>query len=419
MPQSQPKIPMKALQRADVVLGRLACLCLSPFARLGSRRAGRPTRRILVIKFWGIGSIQLLTPAARALRERHPDAELTLLTLAENEAFASGLGVFDRVLTLDVASQRWTTVLGRIAKLLLRLRRYRPDEVFDFEFFTRFSAVTAFLSGAPKRHGFHSPNVWRAGLHTRTVPFNRYWHVARNFRALAGAESGFDVEPDELVPFRTDLAVRERIGTFLEERGIDDARPLVVLNPNAGRLSLERRWPRERFAQLARELVARERAHVVLIGTAAEAEYTAGVRELAPEVAADVHDLAGGLDVGELCALLERADLVVSNDSGPMHLAAALGTPTLGLFGPETPVMYRPMGLRTRVLWDPPVCSPCINVHDNKVANCIHGQPECLMNISSADVVEAACDLLEGARMRPVAREHKPAVEQRGLERRA
>ena len=82
------------------------------------------------------------------------------------------------------------------------------------------------------------------------------------------------------------------------------------------------------------------------------------------------------------------AGALVSNDSGPMHIGAALGTPTLGLFGPETPVMYAPIGRRTSALWRPPVCSPCINVHDNKVANCVRGHPECLTNLSVEEVHE-------------------------------
>jgi ADP-heptose:LPS heptosyltransferase len=79
-----------------------------------------------------------------------------------------------------------------------------------------------------------------------------------------------------------------------------------------------------------------------------------------------------------------------------MHLAAAIGAPTLGLFGPETPVMYGPLGLRARALYRPPACSPCINVHDNKVASCIYGEPQCLMSISVDEVHESARALALG-----------------------
>ena len=397
-------IPMKRLQGADKLLGLVACSALVPlrwWRRL--RRPDRPGERVLLIKFWGIGSLQLLTPAEGVLRRRHPGANLTLLTLAENEAFARGLGLFDDVVTLDVSRGGWMRLARRILGLVGRLRRGRFDEVYDFEFFTRFSAVVAGLSGASELHGFHAPTVWRGGIHTRTVPFNRYWHVARNFRALAGGEDGAEVEPDDLSPYRVSARDESELERVLEELGVEGGSPLVVLNPNAGQLSLERRWPAERFAALARILADDEGATVAFIGSKSERSYTAGAVALAGADGAIV-DLSGRLDVGALCALLERADLLVSNDSGPMHLAAGLGTPTIGLFGPETPVMYRPLGRQARALWRPPVCSPCINVHDNKVANCIHGRPECLMNIGVDEVVHEARRTLRDEILRPAAR---------------
>ena len=89
---------------------------------------------------------------------------------------------------------------------------------------------------------------------------------------------------------------------------------------------------------------------------------------------------------------------MVSNDSGPMHLAAALGVPTIGLFGPETPVMYAPLGSHTAVFYRPPQCSPCINVHDNKLSNCVLGSPECLVSIEVDEVRVRTLTLIESAR---------------------
>ena len=105
-------------------------------------------------------------------------------------------------------------------------------------------------------------------------------------------------------------------------------------------------------------------------------------------------NLSGRTTIDELPALIDSANLVLANDSGPMHLAAAQGVPTLGLFGPETPVMYAPLGAHTRVHYAPLLCSPCINVHDAKVLSCIHGQPECLMRIEVEQVLASARSLL-------------------------
>jgi ADP-heptose:LPS heptosyltransferase len=380
---------MRRLQRADQRLGLVACALLQPL-RLVPRGRARDVERVLLVKFWGIGSLQLLTPAVQSLRRRHPNARLELLTLRQNGEFVRGLGVFDEVLELDVDSSGWLRLFGRITRALWRLRRRGYGAVYDFEFFTRFSAIVTAIVGAPLRVGFESPRIWRGRFHTATVPFNRYWHVARNFRCLAGGENGRAVEPSDLTPLAVSDATRERLDALLGEEGLGGAGPLVVLNPNAGALSLERRWPTANFADLARRL-ARELpgARVALIGSRGERDYTGEVLAQAGEGLGAAANLAGRLDVAELGALLERADLFVGNDSGPMHLAAALGTPTVGLFGPETPVMYEPVGTRTRALYRPPACSPCINVHDNKLSACWRGRPECLLNLS-VELVEAA-----------------------------
>jgi ADP-heptose:LPS heptosyltransferase len=387
---------MHSLQAADRVLGRAACLALQPlrWRRALQRRKAQP-ERVLLIKFWGVGSLELLTPAARALRRRHPAADLTLLTLSANGPFAQGLGLFDQVLPFDVSTASWPHMFGRILDLVRGLRRRRFDLVYDFEFFTRFSAVISVLSGAPLTRGFAAPTVWRGGFHAETVPFNRYWHVARNFRCLAGGESGLDVGPDELATFRVEPEHRLEAAAALFGAGVGAEGPLIVLNPNAGTLSLERRWPRERFGELARRLVLEHGARVVLIGAGSEREWTSEVVALAGELPEGrLADLAGELSIGGLHALLDAADAFVSNDSGPMHLGASLGTPTIGLFGPETPVMYRPLGARASFLYEPPACSPCINVHDNKLAVCWRGRAECLLNLSVERVLASVCQEL-------------------------
>ena len=387
-------ISMKALQRADQALGLLACTLLQPLKLLREREIEAPARKVLAIKFWGIGSVQLLTPAIATLRRRHPFAEITFLTLEGNREFAERLDVFERVLTLDVARAGWLRVALRIQRLLRELRDEQFDVVYDFEFFTRFSSVVSLLSRAPRRHGFESPRVWRGAFHNHTSVFNRYWHVARNFRALAGGEDGRNLTSSDVKPLFFDERDEARAVTLLERHGIGEQYVYVVLNPNAGELSLERRWPAAQFIELAQRFLTAEKWCVVLIGSAAEREY---VERIAARVAHPrCVNIAGELEPAELSALFARAAVIVTNDSGPMHIAAAIGAPTLGLFGPETPVMYGPLGLRARALYRPTHCSPCINVHHNKLASCIYGEAQCLTAITVDEVHSAAHALALG-----------------------
>ena len=406
---------MHKLQRADQRLGWFACAALQPvrwlrpLQRLAAPR--QPSGRVLLVKFWGIGSLQLLTPAVRTLRERHPGAELVLLTLSRNREMAQTLGVFDRLLTLDVDSPSWIVVLSRIARAVAALRRERFDSVYDFEFFTRFSSLLTLLTGADDTHGFAASKVWRGSFHRRTVPFNRYWHVARNFRVLAGDDDGKPVGVGDVDALRFEAGDEANVEGLLATAGLESGLPYAVLDPNAGALSLERRWPATRFGELATRLVREDGLSVVLIGSGGERAYTEGVRDWCePDTQSSVVNLAGQLTAPGLAALLARASVVVSNDSGPMHLAAALGAPTIGLFGPETPIMYAPLGPKALPLYKPTPCSPCINVHDNKFTSCMWGHPHCLMNLEVNEVLASARRLVSGAiyELKPAPRQERP-----------
>ena len=376
-------IPMKRLQRADRALGGPASLLLQPLRWLRCRRAPREFERVLLVKFWGLGSLQLMTPAVRALRSRFPKARLELLTLESNRDFARRLGVFDDVLALDVEDAGWTRIGLRIGRLVRSLRRRRYDTVYDFEFFTRFSAIISLLSGAPTSQGFASSARTRAGLHTRTVPFNRYWHVARNFRCLAGGENGRTVGIEEVSAFPITEKDRLEMSTILFEHGMATDDPLIVLNPHAGSLSLERRWPTENFSQLARELILEEGARVVVIGTKSEAEraHEVCVRTGAvPE--GTLASFAGKLSIGATAALLDHAAVFVTNDSGPMHLAARRSaSPTVGLFGPGDAGALSARSEHADALRSTRRrrAARVIQVHANKLASCTRGHAECLL----------------------------------------
>ncbi len=392
-------LPMHALQRVDKRLGPLACALLQPmrWTRPLLRRRNSRVQKILLIKFWGAGSLQLLTPSIAHIRRKYPGAEITLLTLAVNHSAAVGFGTFDCVLSFDVGRTGWLGVAARVASLVRRLRREQFDAVFDFEFFTRFSALISLFTGARESHGFASTSVWRGNFHTHVAPFNRYWHVARNFRSLAGGEDGSQVSARELFPHRITPADDLQLDTLLEAHGIDPRGSLAVLNPNAGELNFERRWPQPSYARLAQRLARDDGLSVVFVGSRGEREYTQQVVDAALDRRLPRPlNLAGELSTGELAALLSRCAVFVSNDSGPMHIAAALGTPTVGLFGPETPLLYGPIGSRVRALYRPPACSPCINVHENKVASCIWGFPQCLVALEIDEVHAAARAFLRG-----------------------
>jgi heptosyltransferase-2 len=127
---------------------------------------------------------------------------------------------------------------------------------------------------------------------------------------------------------------------------------------------------------------------VVLIGSEREAAYVRRIRDEAGRP--NIHELAGALSLGMLAELLQRSKLLVTNDSGPLHLAVALDVPTVSLFGPETPVLYAPPQNGRHIVFFKNIdCSPCINVHNGKLMKCCRTRPECLESITVAEVVRA------------------------------
>jgi heptosyltransferase-3 len=352
------------------------------------RRAAAATdpRRILLVKFWGLGNLVLLLPVFRALRTRYPAAEIRLLTLARNEELLEGVGDIDG--TLLVPEGR----LGGIAfGFLARLREARawgPDLVVDFEQFSRASAVFAFLCGAPLAVGLDAAR--RGGLYHVRVPLDPTRHASRTFLALARA-AGAAAEGAPPLPPPVLPADRARAAALLEAAGAGNG-PILVLHPGSGDNFLGRRWAAENFAHLADRLLDRFGGVAVVTGTGAEAGVVARVRESSSRPDR-MHAVAGLLRVRELAALCERADLVVSNDTAPVHLASALGRPVLALYGPNTPVLYGPLSRGSVAFWHRTPCSPCLT-HDNHRSSLCR-MPVCIRSVGVEEVAEAAERILE------------------------
>jgi len=352
-------------------------------------------KRILLLKMWGMGSIVLVSSIFREAKKRYPNARIDVITLHENLALLSLYPEVDRKLTLDL-SRGVFSFLGQTVTMLRRLRRERYDLLLDLEFFTRFSAIFSFLSGARRTHGFSAKSQARGRLHDVEVPFNSYQHVAVNFLSLLRG-AAMEPSPREEVLGGASLpmlapppAAWERCRTVLEaDPAFDKTREIVAINPNAGDMALERRWPAERVVELLREL-AREPVNLVLTGSPGERAYVGSiVRDSG--LAQRLVDVAGRITIPEVIALFAHARVVVSNDSGPLHLAAAAGADTVAIFGPETPVLYGPLaaraGQRHSVHYRALACSPCMFVHDNKELSCWFAKAVCLTGIEPREVL--------------------------------
>jgi lipopolysaccharide heptosyltransferase II len=405
----RPARPNRRYQVALWIDRRIGpALCLALFAlrsilRRSPPQVPDPIRKVLVLKMWGMGSIVLATPLLRALRQRHPEARIDLLTLGENRAIAGCVPEIDGVHVVDLSGGIPSFFAGTLG-VLRKVRGERYDLLFDLEFLTRFSAIFSLLSGAQRSFGFSTKGDLRARLHDAVVPFNAYNHVALNFLALLGGRAveplpEFDAQGATSLPALAPGPAAEReLQEILDGRpGYRPDRPLVVVNPNAGDMALERRWPEEHFVALLRSLCESRDVNVALIGSPGERDYVAGLARRT-ELGERLMDLTGTIDVPQLVALLGRADVAVTSDSGPLHVAAAAGTSTVALFGPETPTLYGPLRSRPEqrhlVHYRNLACSPCMFVHNNKVLSCWAAKALCMTGIEPSDVLASVDKLL-------------------------
>ncbi len=392
----------RTLIRLDFLVGLplcavafLASLPGRAFGRLGRRPAGTGVtepRRILVIKLLGMGSVVLATPMLRRLRAAHPQAHIAFLTFKSNAELVRRIDAVDEV--IEVPFGHVGQLLSALPALMFDLRRRRFDLAIDLEFYSRLSNVLSWLVGARRRVGFFVRARWRGSLLTDAVYFNAT--VPFGVAVLALLRPLGLVTDDEpqghagaLLPPKVLDGEAHAAWERLVAAGVPAQVPYIVVNVNASDLCVERRWPAERFAGLVSRFegeVAQVGRFVFIGAKGEQATVSEVLALLTPEVRERCVDLSGRTSVVDLMVLLSRAALAITNDSGPLHLAAALDVPTVSFFGPETPALYGPVGSLHLVFYAGHWCSPCLSVYNAKIAMCA-GENECMRRIVLDDVV--------------------------------
>jgi len=347
-------------------------------------------KKLLVVKFFGIGSLILATPFFAAARKAFPNAEIHLLTLSSNREISKMISEIDHVHCINLGSNIFDAITVYLACLRETFRGHY-DVLIDMEFYTRASAVVSLASWAPVRVGFHSRGVYRGNIQSHRVPFNTYWHVTKNFLSLL-EPFGYDAVSDHTLPsLKLSPSLQENVQKFLEHLG-DNRNRFIVINVNAGELAYERRWFPDRFAQLASRLCRDYQVSCLFIGSPAEKKYVQDVVDNVLAQGGDAHNVAGQFNLEEVAQICRESKLVITNDSGPLHLAAATGVPVVGFFGPETPVLYGPSGKGHLVFHQMLSCSPCINIEQSKHIKCWHSTPICQERTTVDQVLQAIAE---------------------------
>jgi ADP-heptose:LPS heptosyltransferase len=398
----------RALVTAADGLFATAAAIARPFRR---RRPPAPPRRILLLRLERIGDLLMALPAIAEVAAFAPDAQIDLAVGSWNADLARVLTAVTHVETVDAA---WLARdggglgLSELLRAARRWRRARYDLAINFEPDAR-SNMLAAASGAAWTAGY-----WSGGggpLLDVALEYDTRAHTTDNAQRLVAAVFGGAVSRPRGRILVVPPEAHERAARLLpaasplDSARLDSARdealrsardrPLVGVHVSGGRAI--KQWQPDRFAAVARRLAAEAGATIVLTGSPADRPLVDQVKRALPP--ASVIDAAADLDLLTVAAILERLDLLITGDTGPMHLAAAVGTPVVAIFGPSEPARYAPRGPDDRIVRIDLPCSPCNRIR-RPPARCVGHTPDCLASVSIDSVFAAAMSVLDAVARR-------------------
>ena len=371
------------------------------FYRKGVPKDWTP-KRILVIKLDHVGDVLLATPVFDNLRQAYPNAELHALAGKWSRVVLENQPAVDEVIEYNspffCRPGEQPTRLLEAVQLCRRLRRQKYELVVELRGDWRIVCF-ALLRVAPTQIG-------RAALQVANkLGFSRFSGTHETTRNLDVLNRAGIPTPVQTPTFPITAENKKWAADFLAARGVHTARrgtgprptkelqinaarrgtgprsmkePLVAIHP--GSPVALKRWRPERYAKLADWLVAQKRAKIIFVGVDAEMPIIAEIQALMREKS---FNIAGKTSLTQLASILHVCQLFIGNDSGPMHLAAAVGIPTIGLYGPGDPGRFGPVGTQCQTLRQKPDCPPCLGTR------CRFGGEGCMSEIQVADVIQA------------------------------
>lgn len=348
----------------------------------------RQAKSILCLRLDSIGDVLMTTPAFRALKESRSDQRLTLLTSSAGAAVASLIPEIDQTLVYDApwlkaTPQRANSQLDM--EMITHLRQARFDAAVIFTVYSQNplpSALLCYLAEIPLRlaHCRENPYQLLTCWLPDPEPERCQRHEVRRQLDLV-ATAGYKTR-NERLSLRVPVYAPQKVLGGLRERGVDLSRPWLVIHPGATASS--RRYPPESFAQVARDLTLNHDYQILFTGTESERSL---VELIQTQAGVSSHSLVNALNLGEFAALLALSQLLISNNTGSVHIAAAVGTPVIDLYALTNP-QHTPWGVPHRLLFHDVPCKYCYK------SICVEGHHNCLRLVPPEAVVRAVTELL-------------------------
>lgn len=392
----------KLMRHIDYWLGIPLCLLLTgikyikKFIAFKKKKTTIP-QRILFIKLSEMGSIILGRPFINKIKNEYLKTEIYFLTFEKNKSLFEILDGVPYCNILTIREEKIHLFILDTLRVIKKIRREKIDIVFDLEFFSRFAAILTYLSGAPKRIGFHRytmEGLYRGNLLTHKVQYNPLLHISKSYLSLwqtgkrdkkTTPELKETIEDKEifLPRFISSEEAKRQIWSKLKKLGIDERARLLLINPGEGNIPL-REWPLENFIALVKMLLEDIANFIIIIGTQE-------IAEKAELVCSSVNnkrclDLANKTTLSEVLSLFNISEALITNDCGLAHLASLTSIKKFIFFGPESPQIFSPLGDNARIIYSNLACSPCLSAFNHRRSACKDNQ--CLKRIRPDEVYE-------------------------------
>ncbi len=338
--------------------------------------------KILFIQLSALGDTILAMPTVRAIRLNFPQAKISFLASTTNLTYLQHCPHIDQHIEFRYP----------LHQMIQTLRKNKFDCVIDLEHWSRFSALLAYAIGTSHIIGYNATHQYRHYLFSDIVPHIPGKHEVLNFLSIAQL-LGCNTEDTSLAVW-IDEAEHEWCRNLLAQRHVNPNDLLIVLHPEAGRRGEpRRRWLLEHYVKLIDTLAARYNAQIALTGAPDEVNVAEWIVE---RTKCKVVNLSGKTKINQLAAVFDRADLVISGNCGPMHLAASTGTPVIAIHGPTNSDQWGPWSEKSTCLEAISPCSPCLNLGFEYACQALpDGTSPCMQTIPVSDVLEA-CEVYLG-----------------------
>jgi ADP-heptose:LPS heptosyltransferase len=378
---------VNTMRHIDYYVGVPLCFLGSLCQKIATsliKRNKRIPRNVLFIELSEMGSAILVDPAMRKL-QKEAGANLHFAIFKKNKPSLDLLGTVPQENIYTIREDSLLSLALDAIKFFYWTRKRKIDAVIDLELFSRITALLTGFSGAFYKVGFHAyfnEGLYRGDFLSHKVAYNPHMHIAKNFIALVNALMSLKEE----IPYSKTVIADEEISiakvkfSDAEKKTVTDIihncydkfdpqkHKIILINPNASELLIQRRWPQENFAHLIKMILEKcARAIVLITGDLRERDEAQRLKEQVQDERCI--NFAGKVTFAQLPLLYSISEFMVTNDSGPPHFAAITDMPTFVIFGPETPALYGSLG-KTTPIYAALACSPCVSAANHRKTAC-------------------------------------------------